>query len=185
MTLNVVFDLDGTLGNTEPLVIKAYELNGIKVPKDMWGKPASAWLPQLVGSKEKAAEIHHLKNVAYRVLVGVEGVPPLAAADLCRELLDVDGYEVGILTGASFDATTAVRRALRLDRVPILAAGCELQRKIEVLQNLSKTGIYFDDNLEACECVLDETKWEVLYIEQAATDDILRGFKEAVTRCKQ
>ena len=182
--LKVVFDLDGTLADTEALVVRAYELVGVKVPKDMWGKPASSWLPQLVG-EDRAAELHHLKNIAYRVLVGTEGVTPLAAAELCRELLDVKEYEVGILTGASYDATIAVRRALRLDNVPILGAGCDLRRKLEVLQSLSQTGLYFDDNYDACVAVTDETEWQVLYVEKATTDDVIQGFKEAVQRCTQ
>lgn len=182
---HVVFDMDGTLANTEALVVQAYELIGVKVPDGAWGKPASSWLPQALGSEEAAAEAHELKNIAYRVLIAACGVEPLAPADLCRELIGVKDYDVGILTGASYDATIAVRRALRLDNATIFGAGVNLQQKVDILQSLSETGLYFDDNLEACERVADETKWQVLYVEHATTDDIIRGFKEAMIRCKQ
>lgn len=184
MTLHVVFDLDGTLADTEELVTRAYKMVGVTVPEGAWGKSAQSWLANCVGGTDQAADLHELKNLAYRVLIETEGVPPLAAAHLCRELLSTKGYDVSILTGASFDAAQAVRSSLRLERATILSAGVSLDQKIAILNGFAPTGLYFDDNREACHRVSKETDWQVLYISKLnTTEDIMWGFKEGLARC--
>jgi len=181
LVTHVVFDLDGTLADTRDLVRRAYDVVGVHMPEHAWGLPAEAWLAGAVpGGLEDVAEVHRLKNVALRTLIAAHGVERLPAADLCEALKKDRSYTVGILTGASLGAARATRRALALSRVPILGAGCDLETKMNVLRATAESGIYFDDDYEACVAVADQTPWVVCYVSVGTdVDTLLRGFRSA------
>lgn len=175
----VVFDLDGTLADTEELVRRSYELVGVTVPVDAWGKPASEWLPAIEG--DDWHEVHRLKNVAYDVLLNKEGVKELPAAHLCKSLADDKDYDVRILTGASLKAATKVRKSLGLARVPFMSVGATVDMKVALLRAMNP-GVYLDDNYDACSRVSDETDWTVLYVQSGSDiDGIVRAYREAET----
>jgi FMN phosphatase YigB (HAD superfamily) len=67
-----VFDLDGTLFDTEHRVRQAYLDAGVDMPDDAWGKPAVAWLPALKGSHWK--QYHQRKTELY--LRSLRAIPP-------------------------------------------------------------------------------------------------------------
>ncbi len=174
-----MFDMDGTVADTEALVKQSYELVGVKMPSDAWGVQHREWLPDIVGA-ENAAETIRLKNIAYRVLVTAHGVEQLAAAHLARTLSELNEYDVSILTGASFDAAYLVRHAVKLSNIPFLSVGASLDEKIDALNRLGESGLYFDDNLHACEEIEKRTQWTVLYVTRdSSLDDVMKAFKEA------
>ncbi len=182
--INCVFDLDGTLADTHPIVLEAYKEAGVWLSDDDWGKPAHEWLPQLVGDDE-AREIHARKNRIYRALISVRGVRRLPAATLCDQLR-ADRHAIGVLTGASLDAARLVKNSINLGHVPLLGAGADTDTKISVLNSFKHPGVYFDDNLHVCDVISNVTSWRVIYVGKNDTVTTLRTkFEEASAQCTQ
>jgi hypothetical protein len=179
--MHVVFDLDGTLVDTEYAVIDAYAAVGITYPAEAWGKPWQAWLPKLVGDEEVACQIHDLKNVAYLALIDAGKVEELPAATLARTLVKIPEFMVTTLTGASLDATAALCDTLGLERVGMLT-GYTLGSKVAWLNgdHGELPGIYFDDNAEALSVIRVRTKWATVHVHRGQSlHDLLVDFSAA------
>ena len=179
--MDVVFDLDGTLADTQALVHRAYKSIGIDMPAKAWGRTAEEWLAK---QTDNPAEAHRLKNVAYRALIASQGVRKLPAADLADALAKDDYYDVQILTGASYVAARATRAALHLGHIPFLGVGTTYEDKKRLLAGVG-TGVYLEDDCDTAIRVETETNWSVVWIEEdMELDQLLLLFKEAEETCK-
>lgn len=154
-----VSDCDGVLADTRAAVKRAYELAGVEMPDDAWGKPWYLWLADEDAHKRKSA---YYERALIAVGECLDGAHHLLRA---REL----GYSVGVLSGASESSVRAVLRLCSIPDVPILGHSEGSMGKAIVLRKLG-AGIYVDD--------MDfnvPPGWKfVKYVPGLETEDVLR-----------
>lgn len=145
--MNLAFDLDGTLADTKAVVRLAYLQAGAgeHVVDAGWGKPWRQWC---------SLQVHQRKIECYRKLI-----PTIQALQLINLFQDFKSF---VLTGASAEASQAVcdHIGVRPRQIfPELTTG----GKIEILKSMG-TGIYYDDDLEACLLISNLTEWTVCHV---------------------
>ena len=147
-----IFDLDGTIAHTEPLVREAYKRAHAPMPADAWGQHWSTWCD---------AEAHERKTRIYLKLLANHGVDMGPLGELYVKLATERKQIVGILTGASAQAAGAVIDALNLPAPQYLMTGRTFIQKKEYLR-CHEAGIYFEDDPKVAEHLRRETKWLIL-----------------------
>lgn len=140
-----VFDLDGVLADTEHLVRLAYEMNGVIMPDDAWGKPAREWIP------DDYTKVQKRKNETYGELLRQPGAAEMIAlpwASIAPGFHEL-GMPCYVLTGASLAATRMVLECLGLtDIIQIAGTGCTTRMKEDRLRRMvpgHPLGWYIDD----------------------------------------
>lgn len=131
-----VFDLDGTLIDSEATVRAAYEMAGTQMPDDAWGKPWQSWC---------GIYYHSRKCEFYNQML--HEIPTLPPMDLLKEMTAA-GENVGILTGASHEALAGIMHLHGIDGVRKIGWSATLADKEYALLFLaSKDGdlVYIDD----------------------------------------
>lgn len=142
--MNLVFDLDGTLVDSWPAHLAAYNSIGVDPPPEGKFLPASVWL--------KNEELHRRKQECFAKYAG-----------LIRELPLMDLYKKAggtILTGASPNSVITIMSALDI-HFPIRFTGLNQEQKLFWLNDIG-SGIYFDDDLDFLSRVETETNWQVI-----------------------
>lgn len=127
--MEIVFDFDGVLVDSREVVEESYRRAGVEMPKENWGIPGLAWLPE-----ETRAETYRLKSLWYKALIGA--APELPPAQVARLL------NPGLLTGAIPEASTRVQRLginFKWEEY-----GHSTESKTRVLRSMAP-GIYIDD----------------------------------------
>lgn len=141
MPYSLAWDLDGTLFDTKPVVLRSYDRarpGAGALAEANWGKPWEAWGPSAFG--EDAESIHRAKTTHYqRAATKSQLLPPgvIARAHPGQSF---------ILTGASRESSLrlAARLAIKPERV---YTGLTPERKAEVIAtDLAQTGVYVDDD---------------------------------------
>lgn len=137
-----MFDLDGVLVDTRDAVRMAYREAGVTMPDDAWGKPWREWLDD--------PQVHANKNRHY--------------ADMLRQhatalpLLDyAEEHRIPIITGASREATRAINIVYGV-HLNVIEWSCSLEKKVSLIKAMrdsDQTGIYVDDNVEACQTITE------------------------------
>lgn len=146
---HVVFDIDGTLVDTEPLVREAYRLAGVDMPKEAWGRPWQEWLPAFRVGRNAALRVetvHRRKTAAYLELLRMTPPTVLPPGRLAQDLVYVGTAEVGFLTGASQRAAEAILDILHLPKDLLLGYSCTLADKVRILGTLDGDVEYYDDD---------------------------------------
>ena len=133
----IVFDLDGCLIDSEELIREAYREAGAEAPDNFLSLGHHDWIEQ-----DRAA-VHARKNEAYlrRLITGFRPLPAWRTAEMLR----IDGYEVGLLTGAPA-GTIAVLAAVA-ETWPF-SVGCCVPAPAEKTMWLAARldgGVYVDD----------------------------------------
>lgn len=155
-----VFDLDGTLVDTQKAVRVAYARAGVNMPEGVWGKPWRQWLPLVTINAEFA---HLTKNLHY----------PSALTSHAKELpllRHARRMRAPILTGASESAAFAV--SLRFFGIPplniVLTEAMLLDKILWLNKQTSASEItYVDDDSTARAVVANNTRCRVLTPEEA------------------
>jgi hypothetical protein len=141
----VIFDFDGTLYDTEPLIREAYAVAGADPGDvDVMRQSYREWLVPRVGAA-RAEEIHRLKDSIYAAFVG-ERATPICGYVRTAQSLDQCGHLVGILSGAPLVAAPAIRHMLHPSPFRLFRLGLNLEQKIEIMQALGPNGVYVDDD---------------------------------------
>lgn len=132
-----VFDLDGTLWDTRPLVQEAYQLAGVQMPPGAWGAPWTSWCNPLAHTKK----VH-----IYHKLLRSRGEPPrLPPLEFAHEL-PIEA--VHVLTSASHE-TTRYLIDMYLPGVHLLGWSQTAPQKVAslfVLTRREKDVVYIDDD---------------------------------------
>jgi len=156
--VNAIFDLDGTIVDTEAYAREAYVMSGVTPPDDFFGKPWHVWLPDKVGA-ERAAMIHDAKAQKYIDLLSHAVLHALPAAQAVRDLFNI-GWEVGVITSSCQDSLGIALRAVGVaDCVTFRASRVAPQLRPTMLNEVAPRGIYFDDLMSTCSLVGDKTDW--------------------------
>lgn len=170
---SVIFDIDGVLIDSEPLVREAYRRVNVEMPEDAWGQPWHVWLPKIV-EPEYIDRVRAQKAAAYFVILQENLVAhTLPAAFLARDLI-AEGHPIRFITGASVAAAEYILEMISIP--PNHAIGYELNteeriRRLTMWQTLQGfNSIYVDDRVEG-ETVADRSGTKFLhYIGQAQKD---------------
>lgn len=148
----VSFDIDGTLINTEELNKRAYKLVGIDMPDYAWGLRWQTWLIDIVGSKERAMEVHTSKVHAYAELlrdVKISNVI-LEPTYIAREMIRRPDIQVQFLTAGTTMTANIILQRLGLR--PTMAGNLSYEARRLALHStvLGSNGavVYLDDNPE-------------------------------------
>lgn len=131
----VVFDIDGTIIDTKAIAVAAYRQVGIELTDDLWGVQWRLWLPDLVGSMERAVEIHDMKTKIHAEMI--QDLDPrleLSAADVARCLNGID-VNVFFLTASDERISSRVLQSLNIKYVAC-ASGLTLAERIGKLQTI-------------------------------------------------
>lgn len=137
-----IFDLDGVLVDTKDAVRKAYEIVGVYMPDEAWGRPFAAWgLDYCNRHGLDPREVHKEKNRHFKRLAKsmVRALPPLHQAHKLYE----NDRDVRILTAASGPAYLATQHLTK--PLPVLGTGCDNVVKYQLLKALGE-GVYIDDH---------------------------------------
>lgn len=143
--IEFIFDMDGTIVDNYRAVKESYKQAGVDFPDRAWGLTAEEW--------DCPPEVHKMKKALY----------PTVLLRLGRRLHAADLLETtrgSVLTGASPESVTAVRKFLKHD-FPLLGAGCSHDTKIEVLNDRTLDGhriIYVDDDYDFGKRALGEVQ---------------------------
>jgi len=140
--IQFIFDMDGTIVDSQAAVRKAYKKAGLVMPDDAWGKTAAEW--------DCPPDIHRMKERLYLAVLRSTGMR-LHAADF---LATVHG---SVLTGASLAAVDAVQKFLR-HKFPVVGAACDHDTKIMMLRKAAQESrvIYVDDDYAFGKRALEE-----------------------------
>jgi hypothetical protein len=163
--VRIVFDLDETLVHTREAVRQAYLGAGVVMPDDAFGKPFYEWNARTLDNKL----IHHRKHQLYPEMVQrFAERTPLLDDCIARKLT------IEIITGASYDATVALRFQNRLLPATAIIHKCSLNR-MDKVHWLAKNGwgIYVDDDAATLALVKEFTTWKVL-----SPEECLRSFSQ-------
>lgn len=156
------FDLDGTLFDTRKAVEEAYLQIGLVMPVGAYGKSWREWLPQLFADDlEQATYWHDQKNKKYLSLVSTM-VKPLPLYSLFATLVRCGGAEVILLTGASYEAVHVLSQEYVSIKFIEWYTEQSVDSKIKQL-NISRTGIMFEDDIDAAQRMRKETKWTIFH----------------------
>lgn len=144
----VVFDIDGTLADTRPLVVEAYRRVGVLMPSNAWGVPWRNWLPALAG--EDCEAVHAAKNEEYMRILQRESPRPLPSCTLAAELgfHPVRPIAVAFVTGSSRRAADAVLRAIRLPPGWLVGSEMTPTEKARLMTLLQPGAVLVDDDHE-------------------------------------
>lgn len=143
---HIVFDLDGVLVDTRPLVVKAYQAAGVTMPQTAWGHSWREWLIDVYsGDEERAVQVHERKIKAYEEILRTVPIPRLACADVARASLDMDVWTY-VLTSATYRTTKIILDRIGLTDMRVLAAECTIPEKAFALRTIPRLGFYLDDN---------------------------------------
>ena len=149
-----VFDLDGTLFDTEALIRRAYISAGVIMPYDAWGKPAREWLPEVAG--DRWASVHMRKNEIYLRLLK-ESPPERSTAARAMIDLSTRGCETFVLTGASRPATAQLLTGFQPYHFKLLGVGCSLPEKLHRVRVIGYPHemVYVDNDDVACDAMAE------------------------------
>jgi beta-phosphoglucomutase-like phosphatase (HAD superfamily) len=152
-----VFDLDGTLIDSEKAVRESYKAIGVSMPVSAWGQPAGTWATQAQ---------RNAKNECYRFMLKRYGqmLPLYEQVSIARAI---------VITAASLRATQVVQALY--GPLNVMLTGATMSDKIRYLRTLAWSGIYVDDNPHARTRVNEETGWSSI-----SPKDCLRSFSQPV-----
>jgi hypothetical protein len=157
-----VFDIDGCLADTLPLVRECYEAAGADgVTLDDVRKHWRFWLPDLVGGEVNAESVRRRKTDLYLSRLH-EGVRSLPAAKLARELLDSGEDQVWAVTAGAASPSRRVLQVIGLADIRVLGSEVIPDRRPEALTSLAPRGTYYDDDEMTCWYVHAETEWAAI-----------------------
>lgn len=135
----VVFDLDGCVLDTEPLIRAAYRDAGHDPPAGFMSLGHHDWIP---GDPATRARVHAAKNAAY--LDRLTGCPSLAALLLppwvAACVLHREGHPVAVMTGAPAGTIDIVRRRAPWWPFTAAADGLDPAAKTDWLAALGRMG---------------------------------------------
>ncbi len=157
----IVFDLDGTLIDSEDMIKASYLEAGVTPPDDILSLGHHDWIEE-----EHREAVHARKNAAYlrRLAQGYKTLPPWSAA----EKLDGAGYETAILTGAP--EGTIIPLVMRAPSWPFLAArvGVTPAEKALWLED-QDYGTYVDDQRH----VVLPCNWKFVHYTGQSAEELL------------
>jgi phosphoglycolate phosphatase-like HAD superfamily hydrolase len=135
----IIFDLDGCLINSEPVIRAAYRDAGVEPPEDFMSRTGhDEWLTG--PDREK---VHSVKNASYLSRLATGGLnllPPFRVAMMFKEI----GREVAILTGAPEGTVDVVKANAPYWPFKFAWDNCHPTRKGQFLAEYP-SGTYIDD----------------------------------------
>jgi hypothetical protein len=143
------FDLDGTLIDSEQVVLSAYREVGVEPPADFFTRSWREWL-----NDEK---LHNDKNRVY--LTKLHLIEPLP---LMRLYKDLWRWRPAILTGASSVPVDVIADMFDLKRKDIYTE-MSIADKIAMMNRQPYKGIMFEDQLTAAKRMRRQTKWTICH----------------------
>lgn len=160
-------DIDGVLIDSRELVRQSYRNVGVIMPDEAWGHPWRTWLPDAVGSLDKAESLHARKTEAYIDVLASGAVVEhaLPFASIAVALQASPGVRVFYVTGAAEPVAKTILTELGLDPEALLAAGISTDDRLEVLKSIAATGTYIDDRQEGREPAL-AAGWKFIWAQQ-------------------
>lgn len=160
------FDLDGTLADTQTLVVLAYAKAGVVMPQSAWGLAWKEWLVDYFGGDEVAAQrAHKHKTAVYTTMLGrePERIHALPALEVLRDLSTVPKHRVFVLTGASGSAAEAVATAIGLPKRLLSGTGLTPDQKAAALREVAAYGVYVDDNGKHGQHIAGKSGWAFVH----------------------
>jgi beta-phosphoglucomutase-like phosphatase (HAD superfamily) len=156
-----VFDVDGCLVDTLPMVLAAYVAAGAEgTTNEHVRSPWQEWLPGLVG--DRAEEVRARKTEIY--LASLIRTPPmlLPAGRLAIELVAA-GEPVAAISAAKASVVPVVLAAAGIPAIRYFAEVTREDRP-RLLADLAPAGTYYDDDWIACDLVHAGTAWTAIRV---------------------
>lgn len=150
---SVLFDIDGTLINSRDLNVQAYRRVGVEMPDHAWSLRWQTWLFDLVGSRERAEQIHTAKVNTYVTMLRTVEISKyvLEPTYLARELLRRPDIKVRFLTAGTVTTANIILQRLGLG-APSMAGNLSYEARRLALHSsvLGSSGdvVYIDDHEE-------------------------------------
>lgn len=146
--MDVVFDMDGVIVDTEHAVRQSYLEVGAVAPDDVLGCEGTDWFrTHLIehGDDEAIGARYQLKQLAYRRRLGSDTCAPLLPPFATASWLYGAGHHTHLLTGAETPAAQVLYS--RLEYWPFSSSrdGLRTPYKMSYIRGLSPRGVYVDD----------------------------------------
>lgn len=168
---HAIFDLDGTLVDTRPLVVEAYRRAGVIMPDDAWGKTAEEWLPQC--TRFNWRHVHDRKQQFYAELLADTN---FERNEACRAMIELrySNVQTFVLTAASVYTTREILyRLFEPYQFNLLGCGADRSRKEHQMRMLGRpqTTLWVDDDEDTCDFMEDLGCRVVCYKEGITTKE--------------
>jgi len=146
-----VFDLDGTLIESERAVRAGYMAAGVTMPPDAWGKPVGAWCTPAQ---------HTEKQRVYREMLHLHATPG-RAVPLWHSLPHASRC---VATGASMSSAIAAMEFLGLDPHELAVFGADHLAKVEFIRaQMSDTPVlYVDTDYTVAKTVQEQARCAIV-----------------------
>lgn len=142
--MNIVFDLDGVLIDSESTVRAAYEYAGVTPPFDVLAYEGVPWIAEQIG-EEFVDEVKKKKNEQYLYLLSQRLHTFPAYATAC--LLSDEGYHTSTLTGAPDGIEEILNDMLPIWPFDSITSSMKTYDKMSMMREAHDVQfIYIDDN---------------------------------------
>jgi FMN phosphatase YigB (HAD superfamily) len=160
-------DIDGVLVDSRELVRESYAAVGVEMPVQAWGHPWQTWLPNALGSLEKARELHAEKTKKYVETLknGAAIKHKLPFADIARALERDPACLVYYVTGAANDTALTILTELGLNHKNLVGHGVSTTEREAVFRKLGSRGVYIDDRIEG-QAPAHAAGWDFIWAKQ-------------------
>lgn len=140
--MNVFFDLDGVVIDSEDLIVRCYRAAGVEAPANVLACEGTSWLADRVGAL--AGTVRSCKDAIYVRAVEVGNAPLLSGARAASVLYDY-GLDVHLLTGAPCSVIDALRGRITPWPFTVAVGKLSQQQKFDVMRLFKGERVYVDD----------------------------------------
>ena len=102
--MNVIFDLDGVILDSQAAIVEAYRLAGVDAPKDILARESERWCTGM--SADEFTTVKRAKDHVYAAKIQ-QGEVPLLSGWRAAEVV-ARQHDVHLMTGAAFSAVDAL-----------------------------------------------------------------------------
>lgn len=142
--MNVFFDLDGVIIDSNDLIVRCYAEVGVAAPPNVLACEGRPWLAELVGGEAEADAVRRRKDVLYVRRVA-RGEAPLLSGAHAAVALAVAGINVHLLTGAPSGVADSLREVLVPWPFQAVMGKLSQSQKFSVMRLFEGERIYVDD----------------------------------------
>lgn len=173
-SLTSVFDVDGTLFNSQPFHIEAYHRVGIVMTEEDFGKPWERWLlPKCRGNRDAALRFRKWKAEELDRMLSDLVVPITTAGQAAQQLIQ-QGRDVYYITSGFGPNAQKMLDAHGLESARLITHSAQPALKNHLLkERFPGGGVYVDDNLVLAHEVISGTNFTAHFYKDQTVEEVL------------